>query len=582
MPQQPTTTRTQSSESVTGVQLAQGIGHRPVRGFWAEAWSQVIRRPGAIFGLTWVGIIAFFAVFAPFIASGHPIVLRELDPDGAVVSVTSPMWNNLKGTDLLILLGAIASVLWMALPLRIDRGTRLGLILVAGLQAGLVVVILFFIASKATSRDASDWLRNLEQKSYFAPMVCFGVSALIGLGMLFLSPFERWLHRLISIGTVALVVGLVTTLTWKQPIERYDYRPREARGEVTAAYTLIPFSPQQGDTTLTIKPPGSNLLRPAIDRFERHGTVRAGLRELASSDPAMADRPVRERLAYLPVDATLLDIMAAEIAAQSELLSVPAPEVIERMRTASESGQITNARDLVRWVKAQPIERFHLGTDSLGQDVLSQLMHACRMSISIGLVSTLIAVVIGVTVGALMGYFGGWVDLLLYRVVEIFMSIPVLFLLIVAAAVLPRNTYVMMAIIGCVTWTGAARFVRAEFYKLRNQDFVQSARAVGLPLRSILFKHMLPNGVTPVLVDSSFAIAAAIIAEATLSYLGLGPANQASWGRLLSDATNQVGAFVPWLAIFPGLAIFLTVLSYNLIGEAFRDAIDPKLKKARV
>src|SRR5690606_39669664 len=127
--------------------------------------------------------------------------------------------------------------------------------------------------------------------------------------------------------------------------------------------------------------------------------------------------------------------------------------------------------------------------------VLSQMMHARRLSIWIGLVSTSIAVVIGVTVGALMGYFGGWVDILLYRVVEVFMAIPLLFLLIVAAAVLPRNTYVMMIIIGCVTWTGAARFTRAEFLKLRGQDFVQSAKSVGLPLRSILFKHMLPNGV---------------------------------------------------------------------------------------
>ncbi|MEM9372877.1 MAG: ABC transporter permease, partial [Planctomycetota bacterium] len=247
------------------------------------------------------------------------------------------------------------------------------------------------------------------------------------------------------------------------------------------------------------------------------------------------------------------------------------------LRTLSDAVGDTEAERL-----AGSDDRFVLGTDSLGQDVLSQMLHACRLSISIGLVSTAISVAIGITIGALMGYFGGWVDLLLYRVVEIFMAIPVLFLLIVAAAVLPRNTYVMMAIIGCVSWTGSARFVRAEFYKLRGQDFVQSARAVGLPLRSILFKHMLPNGVTPVLVDASFAIAAAILAEAILSFLGLGPANQASWGRLLSEATGQVGDFMWWLAVFPGLAIFLTVLSYNLIGEAFRDAIDPKLKKARV
>jgi peptide/nickel transport system permease protein len=221
-----------------------------------------------------------------------------------------------------------------------------------------------------------------------------------------------------------------------------------------------------------------------------------------------------------------------------------------------------------------------MGSDAVGRDVLSQMMHACRLSISVGLVSTGIAVLIGVTIGSLMGYFGGKVDLLLYRVVEIFMAIPVLFLLIVAAAVLPRNTYVMMAIIGCVSWTGAARFIRAEFLRMRGQDFVQSARAVGLPLRSILFKHMLPNGVTPVLVDASFAIAAAILAEATLSFLGLGPEGQASWGKLLASATNTTGTFVWWLAIFPGCAIFLTVLGYNLIGEALRDAIDPKLRKA--
>ncbi len=221
-----------------------------------------------------------------------------------------------------------------------------------------------------------------------------------------------------------------------------------------------------------------------------------------------------------------------------------------------------------------------LGSDALGKDVLSQMLWACRLSISIGLLSTGIAVCIGVTIGAIMGYFGGVVDLLLYRIVEIFMAIPVLFLLIVAAAVLPRNTYVMMAIIGCVSWTGAARFTRAEFYKLRKQDFVQGAQAAGLPLRSVLFRHMLPNGVTPVLVDASFAVAAAIIAEATLSYLGLGPDGQASWGKLLSSATGTTGTFVWWLAIFPGFAIFFTVLSYNMLGEAMRDAIDPKLRKA--
>ena len=137
-----------------------------------------------------------------------------------------------------------------------------------------------------------------------------------------------------------------------------------------------------------------------------------------------------------------------------------------------------------------------------------------------------------------------------------------------------------MIIIGCVSWTLSARFIRAEFLKLRSQDFVQAARAAGLPLRSVLFKHMLPNGVTPVLVQASFAIAVAILAEATLSFLGLGPVDQASWGKLLSSATSVTGTYIWWLAIFPGLAIFLTVLAYNLLGEAFQGAIDPKLRKA--
>lgn len=223
---------------------------------------------------------------------------------------------------------------------------------------------------------------------------------------------------------------------------------------------------------------------------------------------------------------------------------------------------------------------FLLGNDSSGQDLLSQLLHACRLSISIGLVATGIAVTIGVSLGALMGYFGGWVDMLLYRLVEIVMAIPVLFVLIVASAVLPKNIYVMMAVIGCFTWTNAARYTRAEFMRLREQDFVQAAKAVGLPMRSVLFRHMLPNGVTPVLVEASFAVAAAILFEAILSFLGLGPADQASWGRLLADAFNDVGDFVPWIAIFPGFAIFLMVLSLVLVGEALRDAIDPKLKKA--
>jgi peptide/nickel transport system permease protein len=228
----------------------------------------------------------------------------------------------------------------------------------------------------------------------------------------------------------------------------------------------------------------------------------------------------------------------------------------------------------------QPPSRQHwLGTESYGADILSRMMHACRIAMAIGFIATGISIVIGVIVGGLMGFFVGYLDLIGMRLVEIFGSVPTLYLLLAFVAFFPRNLYLMMVIIGFTGWVDNARFVRAEFLRLRNQDFVHAARAAGLPLRSILFRHMLPNAMAPLLVSASFGIAQAILIEATLSYLGLGLVDDPSWGQLLNQAVSEAGVFSWWLATFPGLAIFLTVFSYNLIGEAVRDALDPKLKR---
>ncbi len=242
-----------------------------------------------------------------------------------------------------------------------------------------------------------------------------------------------------------------------------------------------------------------------------------------------------------------------------------------------------------------------MGTERNGADVLSQMIHACRIAISIGFIATGISMVIGIMLGGLMGYFSGVVDLLGMRLVEIFSAIPVMYLLLTFAAFFPGNPslaelipghpellkpivvsriYLMMVIIGITGWVGYARFIRAEFLKLRAQDFVQAARACGLPIHSILFRHMLPNGVAPVLVNASFGIASAILLESFLSFLGLGLVDQASWGQLLSQALGAGGGFSWWIATFPGAAIFLTVFAFNLIGEAMRDAIDPHLKQS--
>jgi len=230
-----------------------------------------------------------------------------------------------------------------------------------------------------------------------------------------------------------------------------------------------------------------------------------------------------------------------------------------------------------------PPSRHHLlGTEAFGADVLSRMIHACRIILAMGFVASGIAVIIGVVVGGLMGYFSGIVDILGMRLIEIFEAIPTLFLMITLVAFFPSEDYrllMLMVIIGITGWTGYARFTRAEYLSLRSRDFVQAAQAAGLPLHSVLFRHMLPNGITPVVINLSFGIAAAIIAESTLSFLQLGVIDQPSWGAMLSQATGQGGDFLWWMALFPGLAIFLTVFAYVLLGESVNDALDPRRRR---
>ncbi len=229
----------------------------------------------------------------------------------------------------------------------------------------------------------------------------------------------------------------------------------------------------------------------------------------------------------------------------------------------------------------KPPSAQHLfGTEENGADVLSRMIHASRIALGIGFVATGIALVLGVIIGGLMGYFSGVVDIVGMRLVEIFEAIPTLFLLLAFVAFFGRDLYIMMVIIGLTSWPGYARYVRAEFLKLREQDYVQAAIAAGLPLPSILFRHMLPNGVAPILVAASFGVASAILAEATLSFLGLGLVDAPSWGQMLNQAVRS-SSFNWWMAVFPGGAIFLTVFAYNLMGDALRDAIDPHLSAAQ-
>ena len=273
------------------------------------------------------------------------------------------------------------------------------------------------------------------------------------------------------------------------------------------------------------------------------------------------------------------------------LVNPPSAVIYDQYRTGLADGEIQSAvfapvpfsptdRSRDNPLSLQAPDSVHwFGTDEDGADVLSRMIHACRIALAIGLMSTGIALLIGILYGGVMGFFGGWLDIAMMRFLEMFESIPSLFLLLMVVAFFGRNIYLIMIVIGLTSWPGFARYLRAEFLKLRNQDYVQAAQAAGLPLWSVLFRHMLPNGVAPLLVAASFSIASAILAEATLSFLGLGLIDEPSWGGMLNQAVGPSGTFALWLATYPGLAIFLTVFSYNLIGEALRDAIDPHLEQ---
>ena len=227
-----------------------------------------------------------------------------------------------------------------------------------------------------------------------------------------------------------------------------------------------------------------------------------------------------------------------------------------------------------------PSTKHWFGTDKLGRDVTAGMIHGSRVSLSIGFVAVGIAVVIGVVLGAIAGYFGSWVDLMISRLFEVMLSIPTFFLLITVAALLPPSIFLTMAIIGMTGWVGIARFTRNEFLRIRSQDYVVSAIALGVTDRKVMFRHILPNALAPVIVSVVLGIAGAILVESSLSFLGIGvPAELVTWGSILQEASTTTFAW--WLAVFPGFAIFITVLAYYLVGEGLREVLDPRLRGLR-
>jgi peptide/nickel transport system permease protein len=228
-------------------------------------------------------------------------------------------------------------------------------------------------------------------------------------------------------------------------------------------------------------------------------------------------------------------------------------------------------------ILSPPNSKHWFGTDDRGRDVLSRMIYGARVSLSVGVVAVGIATVIGIVMGGLAGYFGRWVDACINRLIEILLTIPTFFLIIAIIAFLPPSIYNIMVVIGLTGWTGIARFVRAEFLKLKTMDFVLALKALGASPARIIFIHMLPNAMAPVLVAVVFGVAGAILTESGLSFLGFGvPPPTPSWGDILSQSRDYV-EFAWWLTVFPGAAIFLTITAYNVMGEGLRNAMDPRL-----
>ena len=223
-----------------------------------------------------------------------------------------------------------------------------------------------------------------------------------------------------------------------------------------------------------------------------------------------------------------------------------------------------------------PSSRHLLGTDEQGRDLAARMIYGTRVSIFVGFVAVFIYVTIGIIVGALAGFYGGWVDIIISRIIEIVMCFPTFFLILTILALWGQSLLNVMIVIGITGWTGIARIVRGEFFKLREQDFVVASRALGSKDWWIIFKHILPNAMAPVMVSATFGIASTILIESSLSFLGFGVQPPTpSWGDILSQSRDFID-FAWWLTLIPGFAIFITITSYNVVGEGLQDALDPK------
>lgn len=572
------------------------------RSLLAQTVIRLFGRTGAAIGGIWILITAILAAWAPFIANSRPFAWQLQDAESGQWVWQFPLFQLLTPQDVMFALGFLLAAGCAACY---RAGGKMFWVWLAGICSVFVASMFFHLINDlgATAQAVDTAVKKLEadptsgtlqQAVSGAKWALAGwwlLWASIGLfvaGLFALSIARLAKHLPCLIGSLAvsavILLGLLLVPSLRVEPPKLDeipttesYRVALAEGMAKQAYFApIPYSPDdtlkdQSETgagkigvTNKTRPPGTHPTSEDIanEMQFQAGSLYGGMRlqNLVGKDGQPVPQP------KTPKEARAVAELMWQAYQQSDGF-VPAFAKEDRQRA-------TAMLDGMAQIESQT--RLHMmGTTISGQDLASRMVHGSRIALYIGFISTGIAIFIGIFVGGLLGYFAGWVDLIGLRLVEIFASIPVIMLLIMIVAFYGRSLVLMMVVIGLTGWVGYAYFVRAEFLKLRKMDYVMAARASGTPLYLILFKHMLPNGVAPVLVGASFGIAGGIMTEATLSFLGLGLENEPSWGQMLNQA-RETGKFAWWLAIFPGLGIFLTVFAYNLIGEALRDVIDPR------
>lgn len=550
-----------------------GALHQLSESQWAIAARQFRKRTTAVLGLHGVRVLFYLAVFAPVICSGLPLLWQA--PGGSLESpwlsriFDTIYWKN--GVDRLFNLLMFMTLAWWGFRLWLrfwEDDPEARAVLRARFFRWFVALVVALAVAQALRWSLRDVLSVLAAHLVTAFVVVLlisegGLEDYPSLPKLFWGVLFSVPVVFIALGTGQRLLGLVVLCV----VGAVWYWARRAKGEQAAARTSLArrivkvllvglwlFGLLGGSTA-----PGLVTSAPYIDytgRIQQFETEAADLETRLPSLSGDARAEAEFRLA------TLHDRSAV-------FTFIPFSHWDQSTR---------GEQDMYRGPMERSDRGLHVfGTTKTGQDVLSRLIFGTRISLTVGILAVAIYVTIGLIMGGLAGYFGGWVDLGIMRLIEIILSVPGLFLILTIIALFEeRSIFMIMIAIGIVGWTGIARLVRGEFIRERGKDYVSAAKSLGLSNSRILFRHVMPNSVGPVIVSSTFGIAAAIITESTLSFLGLGDPNVPSWGQML-DA-GRVEQQWHMIAV-PGIAIFITVTLLNLVGDGLRDAMDPKLRK---